>query len=165
MLDEDSQGEAKEADLNSEAMDEYMEELEEQQDVNQMLKLPDDLKGQGEDHFDMGYDSEQDDPRGLFGDGEEGEAEVEEADDQDDDLENAVFALARENKEMKLQYANEEMLKKIEKLEDEMMDEKAWQMKGEVQVKDRVYNGLLEEYLDFDTASKAPPKITQETTN
>jgi U3 small nucleolar RNA-associated protein MPP10 len=38
-------------------------------------------------------------------------------------------------------------------------------MKGEVQVKDREYNALLEEYLDFDTASKAPPKITQETTN
>ena len=57
------------------------------------------------------------------------------------------------------------MINKIEKLEDEMMDEKKWTMKGEIMVKDRDYNGLLEEYLDFDTASKAPPKITQETTN
>ena len=46
-----------------------------------------------------------------------------------------------------------------------MMDEKTWQMKGEVQCKDRAYNSLLEEYLDFDTATKIPPQITQETTN
>jgi U3 small nucleolar ribonucleoprotein component len=31
--------------------------------------------------------------------------------------------------------------------------------------KDREQNGLLEEYLDFDTATKLPPQITQETTN
>lgn len=31
--------------------------------------------------------------------------------------------------------------------------------------KDRDNNGLLEEYLDFDTATKLPPQITQETTN
>jgi U3 small nucleolar ribonucleoprotein component len=41
-----------------------------------------------------------------------------------------------------------------------MMDEKTWQMKGEVQCKDRAYNSLLEEYLDFDTATKIPPQIT-----
>ena len=38
-------------------------------------------------------------------------------------------------------------------------------MKGEVQVKDRQYNSLLEEYVDFDTATKVPPQITKETTN
>ena len=38
-------------------------------------------------------------------------------------------------------------------------------MKGEVKCKDRAYNSLLEEYVDFDVASKLPPKITQETTN
>lgn len=38
-------------------------------------------------------------------------------------------------------------------------------MKGEAKCKDRAYNSLLEEYVDFDVASKLPPKITQETTN
>ena len=46
-----------------------------------------------------------------------------------------------------------------------MMDEKTWQMKGEDECKDRAYNSLLEEYLDFDTATKIPPQITQESTN
>ena len=38
-------------------------------------------------------------------------------------------------------------------------------MKGEIMCKDRDQNGLLDEHLDFDTATKLPPQITQETTN
>ena len=56
-----------------------------------------------------------------------------------------------------MKFANEEMIDKIKKIENEMMDEKKWQMKGEIQCKDRGYNSLLEEYVDFDTASKMPP--------
>lgn len=155
-------------DMNSEQMDEYMEDLEEQQGLNDQIKLPDDLEGEGEDNYNMGSDS--DEGPGIFGDDqEEGELEFEEekvemqSEGDSDDVENEVFAMARENKE--LEYANAEMLQKIEKIENEMMEEKKWQMKGEVQVKDRNYNSLLEEFVDFDTASKAPPKVTQETTN
>lgn len=71
--------------------------------------------------------------------------------------------MARENKEMS--YANQEMMEKINKIEDEMMEDKKWQLKGEVECKDRNYNSLLEEYVDFDTATKLPPQITRETTN
>jgi len=53
----------------------------------------------------------------------------------------------------------------MDKIENDMMDKKKWQLKGEVQCKDRNYNSLLEEHVDFDTATKAPPQITQETTN
>jgi U3 small nucleolar ribonucleoprotein component len=42
-----------------------------------------------------------------------------------------VFALARENKEMN-GFANVEMIDKINKIEDEMMGDKNWTMKGEV---------------------------------
>lgn len=62
-------------------------------------------------------------------------------------------------------FANVEMIDKINKIEDEMMGDKNWTMKGEVQCKDRNYNSLLEEYVDFDTATKLPPQITKETTN
>lgn len=47
-----------------------------------------------------------------------------------EDAENDIFAQARENKELK--FANEGMIDKIKKIEDEMMDEKKWQMKGEI---------------------------------
>ena len=38
-------------------------------------------------------------------------------------------------------------------------------MKGEATCVVRDKNSLLEEYVDFDQASKAAPQITQETTN
>jgi hypothetical protein len=55
---------------------------------------------------------------------EDGQPLFGDEDDADDDAENEVFAAARENKEMK--FANEEMVEKIKKIEDEMMDEKKW---------------------------------------
>ena len=57
------------------------------------------------------------------------------------------------------------MKDKLDKIENDMMNTNKWQMKGEVQCKDRDYNTLLETHVDFDTATKAPPQITQETTN
>jgi U3 small nucleolar ribonucleoprotein component len=63
---------------------------------------------------------------------EEDNADLQDKQDADDELENEIFAQARENKEMKPEYANQEMLEKIEKIEKEMMNEKKWQMKGEI---------------------------------
>jgi len=40
--------------------------------------------------------------------------------------------MARENQEMKPAFANQEMVEKINKIEDEMMNDKKWQMKGEI---------------------------------
>ncbi len=42
---------------------------------------------------------------------------------------------------------------------------KPWQMLGEIQARARPMNSLLEVHLDFNTASKLPPVITQEKTN
>jgi hypothetical protein len=75
--------------------------------------LPDDLEGRGDDFYDMAEDSEGND------DLEEGEEEVEEV-EESEDVEDEVFALAREHEEMK--FANQDMVEKIEKMEDEMMD-------------------------------------------
>ena len=140
-----------EQDLNSDQLDEHFEDMEEMDEVHHKLKIPKDLEGHGGDRFDMANDEEDDD--------EEEKVQNEDSEDPEND----IFAQARENQELK--YANEEMLDKIKKIEDEMMDQKKWQMKGEIQCNDRAYNSLLEEYVDFDTASKLPPQITQETTN
>jgi U3 small nucleolar ribonucleoprotein component len=83
-----------------------MEDFEEQDDVKRDLKIP----LEAVDDADYGDEFQEEDD----------EAE----DDEEDDAENEVFALARENKE--LNFANEEMVKRIEKIEDEMMDEKKW---------------------------------------
>jgi U3 small nucleolar RNA-associated protein MPP10 len=62
-------------------------------------------------------------------------------------------------------FVNEEMVEKIEKIEDEMMNPKPWEMAGEATAKDRPVNSLLEVHLDFNAATKLPPTITKETTN
>ena len=84
-----------------------MDDLEEQQEAHENLVMPDDLSGEGEDHYNMADDSQDDeDDGGLFGDdigedpefdmgGDKGFGEPEE--DKDDDAENEVFAMAREN--------------------------------------------------------------------
>ena len=86
-----------------------------------------------------------------------------------------MFALAREEGELDLademkahvkqEYVNADMIDRIEKIEDEMMNPKGWEMAGEAMAKDRPVNSLLEVHLDFNAATKLPPTITKETTN
>lgn len=46
------------------------------------------------------------------------------------------------------------MKEKIEQLEAELMQEKDWQMRGEIDAKKRPENSLLETVLDYDTAMR-----------
>lgn len=114
--------------MKSEELDDLMDDVDEEFETKQALKMPDDLEGEDDDEVD--YDNEIDE--------EEGEDELDEPNKQqevDDDIENEVFAMARENHEMKNPklFANQEMVEKISKIEDEMMDDKKWTLKGEVQ--------------------------------
>ena len=61
-------------------------------------------------------------------------------------------------------FVNEGMLKRIEKIEDQMVGNKNWQMQGEILAKERPANSLLQEHLDFQITSKLPPTITKEIT-
>ncbi|NXV76615.1 MPP10 protein, partial [Atlantisia rogersi] len=58
----------------------------------------------------------------------------------------------------------EKMSKKIQSLEEELLEEKPWQLKGEVTGQKRPENSLLEETVLFDHAVRMPPVITEETT-
>ncbi|NXN33620.1 MPP10 protein, partial [Nycticryphes semicollaris] len=58
----------------------------------------------------------------------------------------------------------EKMSKKIKSLEDELLEEKPWQLKGEVTAQKRPENSLLEETVLFDHAVRMAPVITEETT-
>ena len=110
-------------------MDDMLDYVEDEEDEDvKGLKIPKDLEGKGElddygDDADDGEEGEAD----LFGDGSDSQVDFDGADEQSEekeDLENDVFALARENKE--LVYANEEMVDKIEKIEKEMLEPKSW---------------------------------------
>ena len=160
--------------LSGDALDEHLDDIEEEEMMMEGLKIPKGLSGAKEDDEDYGEEFEgigdifgkpPDDKDGEYGEEADPLVSDAEASQKDYEAEEEVFGLARENQEMKVDYANEQMVDKIEKIEDQMMDEKAWQLKGEIMCKDREQNGLLEEHLDFDTATKLPPQITQETTN
>jgi hypothetical protein len=94
-LDADEEGEAEKNEygsddelsksLGSEQLEDYMEDLEEMQDVNHNLRIPADVKDE-----DVDYGMED-------MDAEEGEEEQEEGPSDEEDMENDVFAMAREN--------------------------------------------------------------------
>merc|ERR1712025_1046324 len=58
--------------------------------------------------------------------------------------------------------AQERLKKKISHLEEAAVGEKSWQMGGEVSAPVRPENSLLSEHLDYDTAAKQAPVITEE---
>ncbi|XP_048812383.1 U3 small nucleolar ribonucleoprotein protein MPP10 isoform X2 [Lagopus muta] len=58
----------------------------------------------------------------------------------------------------------EKMSEKIKSLEEELLEEKPWQLKGEVSGHKRPENSLLEETVLFDHAVRMAPVITEETT-
>ncbi|KFV46171.1 U3 small nucleolar ribonucleoprotein MPP10, partial [Gavia stellata] len=58
----------------------------------------------------------------------------------------------------------EKMSKRIKSLEEKLLEEKPWQLKGEVTGQKRPENSLLEETVLFDHAVRMAPVITEETT-
>ncbi|XP_060116156.1 U3 small nucleolar ribonucleoprotein protein MPP10 [Heteronotia binoei] len=58
----------------------------------------------------------------------------------------------------------EKLSERIKSLEEELLKEKSWQLRGEVTGQKRPENSLLEETLLFDHAVKMAPVITEETT-
>ena len=94
--------------------------------------------------------------------GEESEEEDEEQADKAEAVnEDEIFQEFEDIQPEPEPFVNEKMVKRIEKLEDKMVGEKNWQLKGEVQGKHRPVDSLLQEHLDFNVATKLPPTITK----
>lgn len=71
---------------------------------------------------------------------------------QEREQEGEIFEQAR-----KAGYLNEEMVEEIEQIEARMVQEKDWQLKGEITAKQRPMNSLLAEHLDFAVVARNIP--------
>lgn len=96
----------------------------------------------------------------FFDDGEEND---EDGDPEDEDsLDDSPKKPDGPKSSYELQ--QERLQKKIEYMENRMLDDRPWQMKGEIKADDRPQNALLEEFLEFDSTTRPAPIITEEVT-
>ena len=63
------------------------------------------------------------------------------------------------------EFVNEDLFKKMDSIEAEMMKKKDWNLLGEAKASERPKNSLLEVHLDFNTATNLPPVITKQVTS
>eukprot|EP01117_Protostelium_nocturnum_P009750 TRINITY_DN3486_c0_g1_i2.p1 TRINITY_DN3486_c0_g1~~TRINITY_DN3486_c0_g1_i2.p1 ORF type:complete len:646 (+),score=376.65 TRINITY_DN3486_c0_g1_i2:80-2017(+) len=173
-------------------MENFFEEMEkrEMEGGDDFLDLDEDDEEEGEGIGMNDADAKYND---FFDDGEEMEGDEEdEGEDDEDDIESeflkenrdkskkdekkgGLSKLFDEQEEEDLELGTglktaferrADLLKqRIEKLEEAAVAEKPWTMIGEVRSKKRPLNSLLEAELDFESAAKPVPIITEETTD
>ncbi|XP_053318104.1 U3 small nucleolar ribonucleoprotein protein MPP10 [Spea bombifrons] len=135
--EEDAGDDQEEIDEDDEEDEERMEETEESKEAKQAFKRV---------TFDLSDESEGEDVGDVLG-----------GKKQQDISEPSEPKSSFEKRE-------EKMTERIQALQNQMLEEKVWQLSGEVTAQKRPENSLLSETVQFDHASRMAPIITEETT-
>ncbi|XP_033750394.1 U3 small nucleolar ribonucleoprotein protein MPP10-like [Pecten maximus] len=83
--------------------------------------------------------------------------------DEGEAVEDILGGKQKDNKSS-FEKRQEKLKQKIAQMEDASLEQKSWQLKGEITSASRPENSLLEEHLGFEHTTKLAPVITQETT-
>ncbi|XP_063046382.1 U3 small nucleolar ribonucleoprotein protein MPP10 [Engraulis encrasicolus] len=95
---------------------------------------------------------------------EEEEEEESEGEDMQDILGGKSPKADKQEPKSSFEKRQDKMAERISELEEAALEEKPWQLTGEVTAQTRPENSLLEEDMAFDQASRMAPAITEETT-
>lgn len=106
------------------------------------------------------YDSDDDDENQPLFPGENDGEDVGQSEDDEVAEEDDGPALPKSDFEMR----QSRLQRRIEELENDALEPKSWQLKGEINSTSRPKNSLLEEILEFDSTVRPAPLITEETT-
>uniref|UniRef100_A0A1I7U3L9 U3 small nucleolar ribonucleoprotein protein MPP10 n=1 Tax=Caenorhabditis tropicalis TaxID=1561998 RepID=A0A1I7U3L9_9PELO len=103
------------------------------------------------------------------GDPEDVEDEEENLDEDEEGDEDGPVLLGADLEEQKEESGFEKrqnkMKERIQKLEEENLAPKSWELSGEVAADQRDQNTLLEKHVDFDHGAKRAPEVTEEFTD
>ncbi|XP_059612834.1 U3 small nucleolar ribonucleoprotein protein MPP10 [Phlebotomus argentipes] len=133
-----------------------LESVEEEQAVEE-----EQLEEEEEDQESEGEEVEQENP--VEEESEEEKNDVGSEEGEEEESEGEPEAEGEENPKSTFEEVSKKLKDKISELEDEALQGRSWQMKGEITGSKRDKNNLLEEVLEFDLGARPQPQITEKT--
>ncbi|KAL5005310.1 hypothetical protein ScPMuIL_018766 [Solemya velum] len=108
----------------------------------------------------------EDEEEGVYDDDGEDGGSMSDSDSEGEELADILGGRNKTKKEIKSKFEErqEKLKTKIKSMENSALEDKPWQLAGEIAASARPENSLLEEHLQFEHTTRLAPVITEDTT-